>query len=807
MAKLNVDSYRNIQDTTKPLIKSECLYERGISVLAAPSKDCSNEPKIQKMIEKSSMQSGKLFVQNCKDLNSGAKRVLNVIEQTNSSLNIKEESTTNNTAYQLDTANVVRTEISGRMVKEESNLNNIAYGLDIANVVTFDGMIKSLSWMYDETYVTDDKLEFNKLILSLQWLRVSNDNEDNHREKTSDNISDESDTRPIICMGKPENSKDIGSYNESIFNIASQNSRLCKREHEVAVTEKTKQCDSEHSFIKQANVKRSDDNIILNSFDQDLSKANKENKFSKMSQQENTYIKVKQKGSGNVLVISNSFEKSFHTTVTKKADQHISLDNEFIEKPDTEERDKTDSDSEQEVHVNELGNGFTNSDSGVESFNIPNDTGQNMNIETELKEIKTQEEETEINSKQDTTEIEHIELNTQNDSIENKEANKTQEGEKDNDSYDIYKCEESQQLSESMNTISDDFGLNLTQQDKSTEFKSNETEKANIKFGEKLDSVSKRAVCTYAERTVSVISRIQNVTKLKHGTKSINNITINKSPKDESIESVSPEKEEHSEEGTYKCEVCNERFKRLWYLTKHSIIHGEKNHESNICKETFSESQYLHTNENVSKGQICEKTFTQFDTLKTHTQSHSSTPCKRQICKKIFKSANELNCLKETHLNGKEIEEVDEYGENQNGKSKNCDQKVPQVFASGQKDKTDTSISEVNQNSPAKVTEAETLTCKTCGKTFHSKFILELHEAAHSVKRSYKREICNKKFTQDANYQKHMLLHTKTIKCPCPTCGIIYSSYDALQAHMKHHKKEEPIPLKRQVQETVIILD
>jgi C2H2-type zinc finger/Zinc finger, C2H2 type len=81
----------------------------------------------------------------------------------------------------------------------------------------------------------------------------------------------------------------------------------------------------------------------------------------------------------------------------------------------------------------------------------------------------------------------------------------------------------------------------------------------------------------------------------------------------------------------FPCPLCNEVFKKLNDLTRHSRKHPEnKSHKCLICSKMFSQGSHLidhlnrHNNLRPHVCHVCNKSFQQSSTLKDHLRTHTS---------------------------------------------------------------------------------------------------------------------------------------------------------------------------------------
>ena len=67
--------------------------------------------------------------------------------------------------------------------------------------------------------------------------------------------------------------------------------------------------------------------------------------------------------------------------------------------------------------------------------------------------------------------------------------------------------------------------------------------------------------------------------------------------------------------------------------------------------------------------------------------------------------------------------------------------------------------------------EKKTFSCDLCEYKCYAKFSLIVHKRVHTGERPYKCEHCDKAFTQQSTYQKHVMIHIGE-KQICEICGV-----------------------------------
>ncbi|CAH1107866.1 unnamed protein product, partial [Psylliodes chrysocephalus] len=116
----------------------------------------------------------------------------------------------------------------------------------------------------------------------------------------------------------------------------------------------------------------------------------------------------------------------------------------------------------------------------------------------------------------------------------------------------------------------------------------------------------------------------------------------------------------HSNERPFKCDICFNGFYQKSYLRKHLIIHSnKKSFKCDICSKGFNQKYNLqlhllsHNKEKLLKCDICSKGFNRKSSLKRHIFHSNERPFKCGICLKGFKQKFSLRNHLIIHSNEK----------------------------------------------------------------------------------------------------------------------------------------------------------
>ena len=82
--------------------------------------------------------------------------------------------------------------------------------------------------------------------------------------------------------------------------------------------------------------------------------------------------------------------------------------------------------------------------------------------------------------------------------------------------------------------------------------------------------------------------------------------------------------------------------------------------------------------------------------------------------------------------------------------------------------------------------------CSVCDKRFTQKSGLDQHFLTHTGERPHQCPMCDKRFTQKANLNNHILTHTGEKRHECPFCSRRFTQKANLNAHILTHTGEKP---------------
>ncbi|XP_062978916.1 zinc finger protein 829-like isoform X2 [Elgaria multicarinata webbii] len=209
----------------------------------------------------------------------------------------------------------------------------------------------------------------------------------------------------------------------------------------------------------------------------------------------------------------------------------------------------------------------------------------------------------------------------------------------------------------------------------------------------------------------------------------------------------------HTEEKSFKCLECANRFSFGTCLTSHQRIHaGEKPYECLECGKSFyvitslscvsrnlSKHHRIHTGERPYKCSECGKSFSLRGSLSRHQTTHTGEkPYKCLECGKSFSRRTHLTDHHRIHTGEK----------------------------------------------PYK--------CVECGRSFTQNTHLTSHQKIHTGEKPYECTDCGRSFTLSSSLSRHQRTHMGEKRYKCAECGKSFSQKIHLTYHERIHTGEKP---------------
>ncbi|XP_052042857.1 zinc finger protein 445 isoform X2 [Apodemus sylvaticus] len=189
----------------------------------------------------------------------------------------------------------------------------------------------------------------------------------------------------------------------------------------------------------------------------------------------------------------------------------------------------------------------------------------------------------------------------------------------------------------------------------------------------------------------------------------------------------------HTQEKPYKCPRCRKTFRWKSNFSRHMKLHHKEKRQEDF-KQNYTQSQVISTVEKTFPCQNCGKTFTQKKSLIEHQRIHTGEkPYQCNGCGKTFsyRSSYIIHMKRKQHA------------------IKIKPERVCLPFSQG----TVFPILQLGHNTE------EPNKCKYCGKAFHNRSFLLIHERVHTREKPFKCRECEKAFRWSSNLYRHERKH------------------------------------------------
>ncbi|XP_059203373.1 zinc finger protein 91-like [Centropristis striata] len=227
-------------------------------------------------------------------------------------------------------------------------------------------------------------------------------------------------------------------------------------------------------------------------------------------------------------------------------------------------------------------------------------------------------------------------------------------------------------------------------------------------------------------------------------------------------------------EKAFSCSMCEKRFAKKTYLTRHIRCHtGEKPYSCSICDKRFVRKSQLnhhmmtHTKEKPYSCSVCSKGFTGSGDLVRHMRIHTGEkPYSCSLCSKGFTGSGDLVRHMRIHTGEKPF---------------SCS-----VCSKGFNGRRDL------EKHMRIHTGEKPFCCSVCGKVFTERGNLERHMRIHTGEKPFSCSVCSKGFTERGNLERHMRIHTGEKPFSCSVCSKGFTERGNLEKHMRIHTGEKP---------------
>ncbi|XP_073319142.1 uncharacterized protein [Pagrus major] len=302
-----------------------------------------------------------------------------------------------------------------------------------------------------------------------------------------------------------------------------------------------------------------------------------------------------------------------------------------------------------------------------------------------------------------------------------------------------------------------------------------------------------------------------------------------------------------TDEKTFSCSECGERFGRKYNLTRHMRTHtGEKPFTCPVCRKSFTQGGGLkehmakHTGEKRFSCSVCDRRFTWQFQLKRHkcggesSQPHELWTSQEgeqlpgldeaEIIKFTFtpvtvkseEDDEEKPQSSQLHQRQTEQIETEADGEDCGGPEPDRNPGSDRHLHPDSDDKTEDSSeagSDDNDDDWKETKEPQTgfnclkmnkvpvseagcdadnkpSSCSECGKGYNQKSKPNMRN--HTGEKPFSCSVCSKKFTRKAGLDTHLKTHTGEKPYSCPLCKKCFSLSAHLRLHIRTHTGEKP---------------
>ncbi|KAK9720357.1 Zinc finger, C2H2 type [Popillia japonica] len=223
--------------------------------------------------------------------------------------------------------------------------------------------------------------------------------------------------------------------------------------------------------------------------------------------------------------------------------------------------------------------------------------------------------------------------------------------------------------------------------------------------------------------------------------KTLNTLRVHKTSK--TLNTLRVHKTSHTNERSYKCNLCTKAFKNSIGLQMHTRRHlKQKTHVCEICGQSYTNSSDLYSHH-----------------IHNHSTDRSNRTASCKTCGKIYTDRSSLlSHIRRQH----------------EGKRPHVCEQCGKSFFQAMVLKQHMLIH----------TGEKPYACRLCGKKFRQKGCVTQHMP-------YACRLCGKKFRQKGCVTQHMRIHTGETPHPCKFCTAAFKHSHHLRGHIKAHHKDE----------------